>query len=256
MAELNLFAGGTPLFQAVHCGCCEAGGGTLTNQWTAPFGYKNNKGTPPLDAHYDEAYGSGAGDFAMGMPLNPSLMEWQYENLKCFDPAVGDFIRLINNPCNHWVSVLRFDVNGADPLMAGAAVTFGMQQVDPVFGDADDPHRVTSYNWAAPSPDPVATAAAAQDVSDPIPLDLPSSTILFLEHVNEEGYLVPLYYPPVFTESTAGTRTIRVRHQGGGFSLGLTISSLPTDTSVKLCDMINDHYFMLKAHTFWCPGQM
>lgn len=235
MANVPLWKGGTPEINFMHC----MGHPTV---FTPPFGLSNYDKTPPFDAHSDNAYGA-AGYYTDGMPLIPQedIMRWQRDNLAYFKPSVGDILRLMVIPCNHYLEHIRFDVNAEDTLMAGATVLMTCEEVTK---QTDGSYLFNEKDW-------ITAAATAQAKGNPIDLSTPSSTVVSLIKVTD-GYAAPLYVQPTFApDSVSG---VTVRNQECGVVLGLRIVTMPSDADVTFDMMQNDVYLSAKFAEFDIAG--
>jgi hypothetical protein len=233
--------------------------------YTPPYGrHKISDTSPPFNAHVNGS--SGQFTYSLGCPLKPHELEWQRTNLRTANLGVGDTIQMLVIPVNHWIEMMRFDVNNPDPGLAGATVTLTGQRVRV---DPGDPYR--SY---LVTPEPVITAALAAQSAGPIPLDVPSSVILWLNRlVNAavtgtippgtdsgggaltggaaDGFVQPLYVEPEFYPNAAGTIQ---RFETGGLILGIQISTMPTDPNVRIEHALYDFYMTARVSTVSSPS--
>jgi hypothetical protein len=235
MADAQIYKGGTPI---VRYGQGEG----HPNLYRPPYGKHPFDKSPPFNAHYNGA--SGSVDYAAGMPFKPSELGWQRDNLKFARLGAGDVVQMIVVPCNHWITMVRFDVGTADPRMIGATAEITGQRVEPA---AADPYDWRLFTTAV---EPLfATAAAAQGLT-PIPLDVPSTTVLQLTDVST-GYAVPLSVDPAFHMDPDMTLK---RHETAALILGIRIVAMPTDTSVMIEDAYNDFYLTTRITGLQCPS--
>jgi hypothetical protein len=170
-------------------------------------------------------------------------------------------------PTNYWIDMVRFDVNNEDRLLAGMTVSITGQRVRV---DPADPYNA----FLAPVEEPIfATAAAAQSVA-PIPLDAPSSTVLWLTQLSNAtvtgdipagtdggggtlnngaatGFIQPLYVEPEFYTDAGGKL---IRHETGALILGIKIETAATDTDVHIWNALYDFYLTTRVTTVDCPS--
>lgn len=203
MSNAVLWRGGTPVLQFPQCD------GSSRFQM------------PPPDRVAAEY---GHNDYTLGMPLKPSLMVHQDNELAAAKLAVGDFLELLIVPSEHIVNSIFVAVDGVDTQIAGAAVTLSALVYD---------REAKTYTEL---PD-VAAAATAQGVTN-IVLDTPSVQFVSLAKVTD-GYAVPLFVEPK-------TSVI----------LALKVASLPTDTTVDLSMMQNSVRYVAKVGGFDAPTQL
>jgi hypothetical protein len=250
--DAQIFKGGTP---PINYGQ----GAGFPTLYHPPFGRRPFDTSPPFNAHYDGAAPSVS--FAAGAPLKPSELGWQKDNLAYADLMVGDTIQMVLVPTNHWIDSVRFDVNNHDPRMAGATVEITGQRIRV---DPSDPNKFLAAAVVAD----FAAAIAAQGVS-PIPLDMPSSTVLWLSKIlaggatgdapagggpitngGASGYVTPLYVEPEFVPDASG---IPRRYETGGLLIGVKILTLPT-TGARVADTGNDFYLTTRVTGYDCPS--
>jgi hypothetical protein len=268
MADVQLYRGGTPEVKFMFCEGDPVRSGP-------PFGQIGFKKTPPYNAAADGCYIQK--DHTLGRPFIPSDDEAVWNKFKAADPQVGEFLQCIVVPVNHYVDAVRFDINSPDPGLAGATVIISAQKVE------WDP-TAQAFVWTE-IPD-VVDAAAAQGKDTPIPLDVPSSTAIFLGKVMVDtnvsvstsvtvdigngigtgsgagtgtnyGYAVPLYVEPLIVASGNQPNISYVRHESGAIVLGLKILSMPTPGAKAhtfLHQALNDFYMSAKVHGFDCPA--
>jgi hypothetical protein len=259
MADAQVFKGGTPV---------------IKYGWSkddpilsrAPFGrYGYSETSPPFNAHYDGS--AGQYTYAAGCPLKPNELAWQKTNLKYAKLDVNDVIQMIVVPTNHWIDMVRFDVNNHDDRLAGATVSITGQRlrVDP-----NDPYN----KFLDPEEDPIFEAAATAQGVVPIPLATPSSTILWLSQISSAtitgtippgtdaaggvidagtatGFVQPLYVEPEFYADPAGTLK---RHETGALILGIKIVCMPTNTAIGIADALYDFYLTTRVTTVNSPS--
>jgi hypothetical protein len=255
--DAQIYKAGTPVTRYGF----DAGDPTL---YTPPFGrYKFSETSPPFNAHFNGAAGSV--DYPAGCPLKPRELQWQRDNLRYAELDVGDIVQMIVVPTNHWITMVRFDVNNHDATMAGVTVSMTGQlvQVDPT-----DPYN----KFLAPVELSIfADAATAQGVA-PIPLDTPSSTILWLNTMDSAsvtgdipagtdsgggtlangaatGFSHPLYVAPEFHPDANGDLH---RHETGALILGIKIVALPT--GIKIENALYDFYLTSRVTGLACPS--
>ncbi|MDR1872020.1 MAG: hypothetical protein LBS60_08935 [Deltaproteobacteria bacterium] len=257
--DAQIFKAGTPVIRYGQ----GAGDPSL---YKPPFGrYGYGETSPPFNAHFNGAAGSV--NYPAGCPLKPRELQWQRDNLKFANLAVDDIIQMIVVPCNHWIEMVRFDVNNADPTMAGVtvAMTGQLVQVDPT-----DPYN----KFLPPVELPIfADAATAQGIT-PIPLHVPSSTVLWLSQIASatvtgdipagtdagggtltngaaSGFIQPLYVAPEFHDDNS-VPPIPRRHETGALILGIKIVALPT--GIKIEDALYDFYLTSRVTGLACPS--
>ncbi|MDR2198261.1 MAG: hypothetical protein LBR53_02180 [Deltaproteobacteria bacterium] len=220
--------------------------------------------SPPFNARFNGS--SPRVDYAAGTALRPSEVEWQRKNLLASSPGVGDTIQMLKVPTNHWIYVVRFDVNNADPKLEGATAAITGQRVN--VNPADP------YNKYVLKTDPeFAAAAKAQDLA-PIPLDKPGSQVLWLNkifthgvmvdapavggpsnNVTLTGYVMPYYVAPEFITFGTPPNGEIVRFETGSLLLGIKILSLSTaNPSVNIWDSTTDFYLTTRVIGFACPS--
>lgn len=234
MASVKLSYGGTSIIDHHQC----AGSPQLTE---APYGHRAlTPDSPHLDAHADEILSHP--NYNLSYPLRPSKLEVQRNNIRVGNPKAGDNVYLVYVPVNHFLETIRLDVSLADPVMVGATL-------EPVgalerWSPANNRFEVSELT-------DIKDAATAQGVT-PIPMDVPSSTVFFLNKV-VGGYAVPLYVAPILNKSTgvAGD-TIFNWHQSGALHLGFKIVTMPTDASITLDMMRGAIHFMAVVRKFDC----
>jgi hypothetical protein len=233
MADAQIYKGGTVV---VSYGQGEG----HPNLYRPPYGKYGFDSAPPFNAHFNGAAGSV--DYPGGCPFKPSELTWQRDNVRYAALGQGDILQMLQIPCNHWISLIRFDVNNADPRMAGATATITGQRVRVSTADP--------YNVFTTATEPLITAAVTAQGVPAIPLDVPSSTIVWLSDVST-GYAVPLYVEPEFVNDVSG---VPRRHETGALLLGIRIASMPSDTSVKIEDAQNDMYMTTRVTGLACPS--
>jgi hypothetical protein len=262
MADAQIYKGGTPV--TVYG---QGAGDPIL--YRPPYGKYPFDSSPPFDAHFNGAAGSV--DYPGGCPFKPSELEWQRDNVRHARLDAGDTLQMIVIPVNHWIHVVRFDVNAADPRMAGAAVDLVAQRVRVDPAAPYDPARFTVAD------DPAFAAAVAAQVAAPIPLDTPGSAVVWLWSLtaaaslavtgtadlatgavagtasgSASGYAVPLYVEPEFVPDPV-TGEI-ARHQTGALILGIRVASMPTDASVRIEDALNDFYLTTRLTGLQSPS--
>jgi hypothetical protein len=256
--DAQVYKGGSPVIKYGR----DANDPTL---FAPPYGrHKHEDTSPPFNAHYDG--GSPVLTYAAGCPLKPRELEWQRVNLGYANLGVGDTIQMILVPTNYWIDMVRFDVNNPDALMAGAAVNIVGQRITV---DPGDPYN----RFLAPVDEPVFAAAAAAQGIGPIPLDVPSSTVLWLGQLDSVtvtgdipagtdggggvlnngaavGFVRPLYVEPEFYPDAAGTVQ---RFETGGLLLGIRIVTMPNN-AVRLEQALFDFYLTTRVHSVSSPS--
>lgn len=261
MADAFLFKGGMPEPKFMWCK-----GETV--DYHGPFGHVNQEDTAPFDAHFDGAYGSGLRTYAAGMPFNFKKMPWQKNAIKKADLKVGDFIRALWVPCDHYTEYIRFDVARPDVRLAGATVRMSAQYLA---------FNTTTMEFEYVKATDVTDAATAQNNNNPIPLDRQSSTMISLLKCNgtvtgtgtgvapggggtvdvtvtgtSTGYTMPLYVAPILipTDPNDPTNPYKVVRANPAIFFGLEIVSLPTAAGVTLDMAQNDWYLSIRLAGF------
>ena len=247
MANAQIFKAGTPV---ISYGQGE-GHPTL---YTPPYGVFPFDDSAPFNAHYNGAAGSE--DFPAGACLRMGELKWQRDNLKYAGPGTGDVIFMVVVPTNYWISQVRFDVGAPDDSMAGAEVEMTAYRVR-----VDPTAPKTKYIEAEITD--ITDAAAAQGIG-PIPLDVPSSTIIWLNKITgltgtvtsgaidagASGYVAPLYVEPEFVADASG---VLRRYETGALLLGIKIINEPNN-GMKIWQARNDYYLTTRVTSFACPN--
>lgn len=211
MSDASIYKGGRSVLNYMFCE------GDYP-QYTPPFGNPNIVGTPPYDAHACGAYNLGY--FTMGMPIRPSLMKYQYNALSAANLQVGDIIRCIVIPADHYVRAFNIKCVEEDERMIGATVMPTAQLVT----------KDTNGNFVWAEINDVENVFTSAGYS-PIALDETSNAAVFFD--------MPLYVEP----ETA-------------IVIGLRIESLPTDPTVAIEDALNGWYMSVKFECFECPTNL
>jgi hypothetical protein len=195
-----------------------------------------------LDPPFHTAYNGAAGhfDYPAWCVLSPRFSNYQYNNLKYANVVEDSIIEMILIPINYYIGPIRFDVNRYDASMAGATV-----EITGVRYRVDSTNP--TGNWIATEDTFFHTAHVNQAIA-PIPLDVPSSTVLYTgmatSVVAADGvalgaqYFKPYYVEPEFV----GTGADKARYETGALLLGLKIIDMPTNTDVKIEDALGDFY--------------
>jgi hypothetical protein len=214
MSNVRLFVGGSPVQDTFlhHSG--------KPQYFGPPFAGPRYPDTPVANAPYDAA--APRADFVASEPLNPALFERQMNAFLDARPGVNDIIELVLVPTNHFLFGVRFDVVNPDPLMNGATVSItGVR------------YRVKAATAVPPSDsdldateDPEFALAATDQGLSPIPLDVPSSNVLWLAKCDGD-YVIPRYVEPEIRTTTGGDPVTTI-HESGALVLGLKIKSVPT----------------------------
>lgn len=218
MADARIYRGGSP---DVRVRMCEDD----FPQFNPPLEMTHKKNTPPYDSHADGAYGQGY--FTLGMPIKPTLMDWQRRAFKEANLGVGDVIQCIQIPIDGYATGISFKCISSDPALAGATVK--LVALERSYNSTTEMFETT------PIPD-VEDAATAQGYATPIDVSAPFKQQFFLWKDNGNGYVRPLC-------STNMDSVIII---------GIQIESLPTDTAIKIQDMLNDWYLSVKIQSFEC----
>ena len=230
MADVYLHRGGRPDVKLLWCE-------QDYSQFHPFFGSPNLEDTPPYDSHVDGAYN--LGDFTMGMPIVPSMMEWQRKAMAANGGLkVDDPIFCIGVPQNHYVTHLNFKIQKPDTSLAGATVALTAYRA---VSDGNGGRIVTEIQ-------DVEDAVAAQGVLNPIPLDKPCNVFVSLEKVVND-YVIPLYANPTVPAADAANAPA----YGRDILLALKVVALPIDTNVTLDMARNGWYLSAKVRGFECP---
>jgi hypothetical protein len=235
--DVQVYKGGTPV---VSYGMGEG----HPNLYRPPYGKYPFDTSPPFNAHFNGA--AGKVDYPAGTPLKPSELLWQRDNLRVTSLAAGDTIQMIVVPCNHWITMMQFDVGTEDARLAGATVQFNVQVVQPAAADPFDWRQFTT------AVDPRFTAALTAQSPPAVPLDVPGTSRIYLTDVST-GYAVPLTAEPVFYPDS-NVPPVPRRHETGALILGIKIVTMPTDATVKIEDATNDFYLTTRVTGLQCPS--
>jgi len=220
MADVKIFQGGTPDVKFAWCA------GDYT-QYGFPFESIRQDGTPPFNARCDGAYALGY--FTLGMPVKPSQMVYQRDAFTAANLKVGDVIRCIVVPPDHYATYLNVKLVDKDERLAGA--TFGII-VQEVTRNADGDFVYTNTSLI----DDVAASVGVTNTID-VSGATPTNIMLPLLDIGTAP-LMPLYA----TSEKA-------------YVLGFIIKSLPTDDTVTFDTMLNALYLSVKIEGFDCPHQ-
>lgn len=213
MSDASIYKGGRAVLNYMFCE------GDYP-QYTPPFGNTNIEGTPPYDAHACGAYNLGY--FTIGMPIRPSLMKWQANALAAANLQVGDIIRCIVIPADHYVRAFNIKCVQEDERMIGATV---MPTAQLVTKDANG-----NFVWAEITDVEDAYTNAGYSA---VPLDEVSNAAVFFPGEK------PLYVEP-------DTAVV----------IGLRVESLPTDPTIAIEDALNGWYLSVKFECFECPTNL
>lgn len=225
MSDVSIYKGGLPVINYMWCE------GDYP-QYTPPFYGINQLGTPPYDSHACGTYNLGY--FTLGMPIRPALMSYQRNAMVAGSLEVGDIIRCIVIPVDHYVTYLNFKIVEEDTRLAGASVELTAQTV---IKNAKDEYVFTEV-------DNIEKAAIAQGYATPISLATKSNTMISLLNVVTSGTPAVSYVRPLY--ATPDTVII----------IGIKIASLPTAAAVKIEDALNGWYLSVKTECFECPTQL
>lgn len=229
MSDASIFKGGRPVLNYMFCE------GDYP-QYTPPFENPNNFGTPPYDAHACGAYTSGY--FTQGMPIRPAIMKYQFNAMAAADLKVGDIIRCIVVPADHYIRQINFKSLDADALVAGATVALTAQLVT----------KTAESTFTFTEVDDIEDALASQSLSAAVALDKPFNIVLSLE--KSVGVAVgdppttTLYNKPLYVEPNTA------------LVLGVRIVSLPTDPAFKIEQSTSGWYMSAKYEGFECPTNL
>ena len=218
MADVRIYRGGSPDVRVLMCD-------DDYPQFNPPIEMVNYKHTPPYDSHADGAYGLGY--FTLGMPIRPSLMDWQRRAFKDAKLAVGDVIQCIQIPIDGYATGISFKSVDPDARLAGATVK--LVSLERKYNSTTEEFETVPTTF-------VEDAATAQGYTTPIPVDAEFRQQIFLWTDNGAGYVRPL--------CSANMDSVMI--------VGIRIEALPTDTTVKLEDMLGSWYMSVKIESFEC----
>lgn len=235
MADVNVYIGGTPDIRFPYC--------DRQRLFQPPHGLKNASEIedaypdgvlyPPFNAHCDGAYA--VGYFTLGMSISfngESIDPVRGKVIRDANVGVGDIMRMIVIPADHFCPFVNFKIENDDPRMAGATVGLTVERIS---------YNATTNAWEYEELTDIEDAMTAQGVSNIISTATTSSTFVSTLNV-ESGYAVPLY-----SGGTSGWKDSTL-------VLGVKLLSVPTNTAFAFTDALNGWYMSAKVHGFESPA--
>lgn len=249
MSAIKLYRGGTGVEQFPFCD-------DNYSKFGPPFAGPHIDLSPPFDSHACAAYDHGY--FTLGMPIAPTIMEWQKKAFKEKLVAVGDIIECVWVPEYHWPTSLSFTVTGDDAQMAGATVAITSETIT----------RDASGAYVYTENPQMAAALTAGGVPAAIAID--KETTGSNENIARVSYYVPLMRVASGVEVDVSVNTDTGAGSGEGTGdgfvmpllysapgtihmIGLRIVSLPTAEGASFAAMRNRLDLSVKIEGFDSP---